>query len=105
MEIKNAFAIEVDFDGDIRSEAAGFHIFAGDDARQETRETLKTALYDMGKRMAQKGWEAVVTIGITDYLVSKVLESNELLDEIICNGGFSHGNWEINIRCTEEWYK
>lgn len=102
MKLKNAFAIEVDFDGDIRSEAAGFHIFAGDNAREETREILKMALYDMGERMAQKGWEAVVTIGIADYSVSKVLTSVNLLDEIICNGGLSHGNWEINIRCTEE---
>ena len=102
MKIKNAFAIEVDFDGDIRSEAAGFHIFAGDDAREETREILKTALYDMGEHMAKKGWEAVVTIGITDYPVSKVLTSVNLLDEIICNDGLSNGNWEINIHCTEE---
>ena len=102
MEIKNAFAIEVDFDGDIRSKAAGFHIFAGDNARKETRKMLKTALYDMGEHMAKKGWEPVVTIGITDYSVSKVLTSVSLLDEIICNGGLSNGNWEINIRCTEE---
>lgn len=102
MKIKNAFAIEVDFDGDIRSKATGFHIFAGDDARQETREILKTALHDMGEHMSKKGWEAAVTIGITDYSVSKVLTSVDLLDEIICNGGLSNGNWEINIRCTEE---
>jgi len=51
MEIKNAFAIEVDFDGDIYSEAEGFHVFAGDNAREETREILKTALYDMGEHM------------------------------------------------------
>lgn len=103
MKVKNAFAIEVDFDGDIRSKATGFHIFIGDDARQETREMLKTALYDMGEHMAKKGWEAVVTIGITDYSVSKVLTDVDLLDEIICNGGFSNGNWEINIHCIEEW--
>ena len=102
MEIKNAFAIEVDFDGDIRSKAAGFHIFIGDDARQETREMLKTALYDMGKRMTEKCWDPVVMVGIYDYPIAQILESNELLDEIICNGGLSNGNWEINIRHTEE---
>ena len=102
MEIKNTFAIEVDFDGDIRSEAAGFHVFAGDDAREETRETLKVALHDMGEHMAKKGWEPIVTVDITDYSVSEVLASVSLLDEIICNGGLSNGNWEINIRCTEE---
>ena len=102
MKIKNAFAIEVDFDGDIYSEAEGFHVFAGDNAREETREILKTALYDMGEHMTKKGWEAVVTIGITDYSVSEVLASVNLLDEIIYSGGFSNGNWEINIRHTEE---
>lgn len=102
MEIKNAFAIEVDFDGDIRSKAAGFHIFAGDNARKETREMLKTALHDMGEHMAKKGWEPVVTIGITEYAISKVLTSVDLLDEIIYDAGINNGNWEINIRCTEE---
>ncbi len=102
MKIKNAFAIEVDFDGDIRSEATGFHIFAGDDAREETREVLKTALHDMGKRMMEKCWDPVVTVGIYDYPIAQILESNELLDSIICNDGLSNGNWEINIRHTEE---
>ena len=102
MKIKNAFAIEVDFDGDIYSEAEGFHIFAGDNAREETREVLKTALHDMGEHMAEKGWEPVVTIGITDYSVSEILTSVNLLDEIIYSGGFSNGNWEVNIRHTEE---
>lgn len=102
MEIKNALAIEVDFDGDIYSKAAGFHVFAGDDALQETREMLKTALHDMGEHIAKKGWEPVVTIGITVFPVSKVLTRVNLLDAIICDGGFSNGNWEINIRCTEE---
>ena len=102
MKIKNAFAIEVDFDGDIYSKAAGFHIFAGDNAREEIRGILKTALHDMGEHMAKKGWEPVVTVGITDYSVSEILASVSLLDEIICDGGLSNGNWEINIRCTEE---
>ena len=102
MKIKNAFAIEVDFDGDIYSKAAGFHIFAGDNAREETRGILKTALHDMGEHMSKKCWEPIVTVGITDYSVSEILASVSLLDEIICNGGLSNGNWEINIRCTEE---
>ncbi len=102
MKIKNAFAIEVDFDGDIRSKAVGFHIFAGNNAREEVREILKTALYDMGEHITKKGWDPVVTISITEYTISEVLTSVDLLDEIICNDGFSNGNWEINIRCSEE---
>ena len=102
MEIKNAFSIEVDFDGDIRSEVAGFHVFAGNDALQETREILKTALRDLSKRMVEKCWDPVVTVGVYDYPIAQILESGNLLDNIIYNGGFSHGNWEINIRYTEE---
>lgn len=102
MKIENAFAIEVDFDGDIYSEAAGFHVFAGNNAREETREVLKTALHDMGEYMIKKGWKPVVTIGVIDYFVSEVLVSVNLLDVIICDGGFSNGNWEVNIRHTEE---
>ena len=102
MKIKNAFAIEVDFDGDIRSEAAGFHIFAGDNALQETREILKIALRDLSKRMTEKCWDPVVTVGIYDYPIAQILESDNLLNNIIYNDGCSHGNWEINIRCTEE---
>ena len=102
MKIKNAFAIEVDFDGDIRSEAAGFHIFAGDNALQETREILKIALRDLSKRMTEKCWDPVATVGIYDYPIAQILESNELLDSIIYNDGFSHGNWEINIRRTKK---
>lgn len=102
MKIKNAFAIEVDFDGDIYSEAEGFHVFAGDNARKEVREILQVALHDMGKHMAKKGWKPVVTIGIKEYAISIVLASVDLLDEIICNGGLSDSNWEINIRRTEE---
>lgn len=102
MKIENAFAIEVDFDGDIYSEAAGFHVFAGDNMLQETREILKMALHDMGKHMAKKGWEPTVTIGISDYPVTQVLTNTDLLDEIIYSGGFAQGNWEVNIRHTEE---
>lgn len=102
MEIKNAFAIEVDFDGDIRSKAAGFHIFADDNALQETREILKTALRDLSKRMMKKCWDPVATVGAYDYPIAQILESDKLLDSIIYNGGFSRGNWEINIHCTEE---
>jgi len=102
MKIENAFAIEVDFDGDIYSEAEGFHVFAGDNAREETREVLKTALHDMGEHITEKGWEPVVTVGITDYSVSEILTSVNLLDEIIYSGGFSNGNWEVNIRHAEE---
>lgn len=102
MKIKNAIVIDIDFDGDIRSEAVGFHIFAGNNAHEETREILKIALHDMGEHMTKKGWEPVITIDIIDYPVSKVLTSVNLLDEIIYNGGLSNGNWEINIYCTEE---
>lgn len=102
MKVKNAFAIEVDFDGDIYSEAEGFHVFAGDNMLQETREVFKTALRDMSERMAKKGWEPTVTIGISDYPVAQVLADANLLDEIIYSGGFTRGNWEVNIRHAEE---
>ena len=92
MKIKNAFAIEVDFDGDIYSKAEGFHIFAGDNAHEEVREVLKTALYDMGEHMTKQGWELAVTVGITNYSVSEILASVNLLDEIIYNGVVNNGN-------------
>ena len=102
MKIKNAFVIEVDFDGDIYSEAEGFHVFAGDNMLQETREVLKTALHDMSEHIAEKGWEPTVTIGISDYPVMQVLTNTDLLDEIIYSGGFAQGNWEVNIKYAEE---
>lgn len=55
MQIKNAYAVTVDFDGDIRSDASGFWIFAGEDARKEVRGLVRQALADMNSHEREKG--------------------------------------------------
>lgn len=92
MQIKNAYAVTVDFDGDIRSDASGFWIFAGEDARKEVRGLVRQALADMNSHEREKG-----RAPIDDAVVS-----DRYLDGFIDSGGDYFGNWEITIQCTEE---
>jgi len=92
MQIKNAYAVTVDFDGDIRSDASGFWIFAGEDARKEVRELVRQALADMNSHEREKGRAPMDDAEVSD----------RYLDEFIDVGGDYFGNWEITIQCTEE---
>jgi hypothetical protein len=92
MQIKNAYAVTVDFDGDIKSDASGFRIFAGEDARKEVRGLVRQALADMNSHEREKGRAPMDDAEVSD----------RYLDEFIDVGGDYFGNWEITIQCTEE---
>lgn len=91
MQIKNAYAVTVDFDGDIKSDTSGFRIFAGEDARKEVRELVRQALADMHLHNKEKGRASMDDAAVSD----------RYLDEFIDVGGDYFGNWEITIQYTE----
>ena len=104
MEIKNAYAVDVDFDGDIRSETAGFHVFAGEGAEEEVRALVVQALKDMNEHSLKRhGYDSYIidffgrAIGIPE-----VLKDDQILDDFIEGGGESFGNWDISIYRTGE---
>lgn len=98
MQIKNAYAVTVDFDGDIRSDASGFWIFAGEDARKEVRELVTIALIDLNLHEMEKGRTPIELYGRS---VGEIITDDDLLDRFIDRGGATFGNWEITIQYTE----
>lgn len=98
MQIKNAYAVTVDFDGDIRSDASGFWIFAGEDARKEVRGLVRQALTDMYVHEKQRGRMPTEWYSTP---INDIAADNSRLDMFIDYGGSSFGNWEITIQYTE----
>ena len=98
MQIKDAYVVDVNFDGDIASNAIGFFVFAGKDALVETKEIVKTALIDLNKYYYHKFcFEATVIIYDSEFNISDVIKNDKLLEDFINDGGNSFGNWNISI--------
>lgn len=98
-----AYAVDVNFDGDIASSANGFHILTGEDALSKTRKLVKTALEDMFAKFKEKGWSAGCCFLNGAWIPYEALVSDDkLLDAFIECGGDNFGNWSINIQNVEE---
>lgn len=104
MEIKNAYAVDIDFDGDIRSETTGFRVFAGEGAKEEVRALVVQALKDMNDHSLKRRGCDLYIIGFfgREIGIPKVLEDDQILDNFIEQGGGSFGNWDISIYQTGE---
>lgn len=104
MEIKNAYAVDIDFDGDIKSETIGFRVFAGEGAEDEVRALVAQALKGMNEHSLKRhGYNS----SIVDFFgktieIPEVLKDDQILDDFIEQGGGQFGNWDINIYRTEE---
>lgn len=111
---KIAYAVDVNFDGDIASSANGFHILTGEDALSKTRKLVKTALVDMFAKCKEKGWDTgcylddawiPLTALVSDDAwipLAALVSDDELLDAFIKCGGDEFGNWSISIQSAEE---
>ena len=100
MELKDAYAVYINFDDDIRSDAEGFRIFAGEKAREEVRELVRTALKDMARHEKERrGIDINVWIESAwgDVKVEDVINNDKYLDDFIYCGGSSFGNWDIEV--------
>ena len=104
MEIKNAYAVNINFDGDIRSETTGFHVFAGEGAEGEVRALVIQALKDMNEHSIKRyGYDMyIIDFFGKEIEISEALNDNQILDDFIDSGGESFGNWDINIYKTDE---
>lgn len=103
MQIKNAYAVNIDFDGDIYSSTVGFKVFAGEEAYDEVKELVRIALKDINDH-ENKIWglNAYAYVHETDRPITEILNDDDLLDAFIVNGGAHFGNWDIEIMHTED---
>ena len=95
MEVKDGYAVFIDFDGDIYSTATGFKIFVGKNARDEVKKLLKTALHDLIEHEIIKYGRSY-----NELEVSKLVKNDNLLDKFINNNGQQFGNWRIEVYYT-----
>lgn len=99
---KIAYAVDVNFDGDIASYANGFHILTGEDALRKARKLVKTALEDMFAKYNEKGWDTGCYLDDVWIPLEALVSNDELLDAFIEYGGDEFGNWSISIQSAEE---
>lgn len=97
-----AYAVDINFDGDIACTANGFHILTGEDALSKTRKLVKTALEDMLRKYKEKGWNTEFWLGETLTPLEDIVSDDKLLDEFIEEGGGCFGNWDITVQEAEE---
>ena len=95
MEIKNAYIVNIDFDGDISNKYSGeWLIFTELD---EVKEVIREALNDLMQHELNNGIEAGVRVGGIWCPISKILNDDTLLEAFIEYGGIIDGNWKILI--------
>lgn len=100
MEIKNAYIVNIDFDGDIASKHSGeWLIFTKLD---EVKEVIREALNDLMQHELNNGIRAGVYVGEIWYSISEILNDDTVLEEFIECGGIMDGNWEISIAKSRE---
>jgi hypothetical protein len=97
-----AYAVDVNFDGDIASSANGFHILTGEDALSKTRKLVKTALEDMFAKCKEKDWDTGCYLDDAWIPLEVLISNDELFDAFIEYGGDDFGNWRISIQSAEE---
>ena len=95
-QIKRAYIVYVDFDGDIKSKHSGkWLVFTQLD---DVKPVIREALTDLMQHEKERGRAATIDIG--EYLnvpIANVLRFDNLLEDYIDFGGNTMGNWEITI--------
>ena len=101
-QIKNAYIVYINFDGDIKSKYCWgtWLVFT---ELEEVKSVIAEALNDLMRHEKEKGKAAMIDIGeYYDIPIADVLKSNRLIEDYIDYGGSDLGNWEINIHKTQD---
>jgi len=101
MEIKNAYIVNIDFDGDIKSKyCCGKRLVFTE--LDEVKTVIAEALTDLMCHEKEIGRTATIEVDDGYYVpISDVLANNQLLERYIDVGGSYMGNWEISINKSE----
>ena len=98
MEIKDAYIVNIDFDGDIASKHSGEWLILTE--LDEVKEVVREALHDLMQHELSNGIEAGAYVGEIWCTISEILNDDTLLEKFIEYGGLMDGNWEISIAKT-----
>ena len=95
-QIKNAYIVYINFDGDIKSKYCWgtWLVFT---ELEEVKSVIAEALTDLMRHQKEKGRDETIEVGEYYVPIIDVLKSDTLLDEYIDYGGSDMGNWEISI--------
>lgn len=98
-QIKNAYIVYIDFDGDIKSKYSWgtWLVFT---ELEEVKSVIAEALNDLMRHQKEKGRDETILIGERYIPIADVLKSDNLIGEYIDYGGSDIGNWEIGIHKT-----
>ena len=98
-QIKNAYIVHIDFDGDIKSKYCWgtWLVFT---ELKEVKPVIAEALTDLMRHQEERDRAATIEVGEYCVPIADVLKSDNLLDEYIDYGGSDMGNWEISIYKT-----
>ena len=96
MRIRNAYVVNIDFDGDIYSDVAGSYIFT---TEEEVESVIKQALIDLKNGMIKRYNDYNAKVDIDGFLIDldDVIQNEAILYAFIECGGDSFGNWSIYI--------
>jgi len=101
MQIKNAYIVNIDFDGDITSKysCGAWLIFT---ELKEVKMVVAEALTDLMNHQKERGRTAILEVDEYDFPIADVLAKDHLLEVYIKQGGSRMGNWKISIYKSEE---
>ena len=96
MRLKDAYYVNIDFDGDIPSEVVGEYIFT---TLEAVKPIVHKALGDMLAHLQSRG-RKIPEVDIKGYYVSihNVIREDDILKSFIEEGEGGFGNWSINCR-------
>ena len=101
MQIKNAYIVCIDFDGDIANSKYCWGEWLIFTELKEAEDVVIEALTDLMHHQKEMGRDATVPVGYRDVPITDILAKERLLKLYIKHGGGSpSGNWKISIRKT-----
>lgn len=98
-QIKNAYIVYINFDGDIASKYSygKWLVFT---ELEEVKFVIAKALTDLMHHQEERDRTTTIEVGEYYVPIVDVLKSDTLLEEYIDYGGSDMGNWEISIHKT-----
>jgi len=101
MQIKNAYIVCIDFDGDIINSKYSWGCWLIFTELEDVKKVVTEALTDLMRHQKEMGIDATVPVGYRDVPITDILAKERLLKLYIKHGGGSpSGNWKISIRKT-----
>lgn len=100
MEIKNAYIVNIDFDGDICESKYCWGVWRVFTALEEVKTVISEALTDLMRHQKKWGRDETISIGHKDVPIADVLANSRKLEKFIKQGGCKIRSWKIKILMT-----